>query len=286
MCGPRQLAELGLLGLELLLIFTAGEAAGLVNVREDGIRAACLLPDNLGRGRNRRRRLLQPFLQRGDKNFRGGKLAVAPVGGLDDVPWGVRCVGAAQRAFGGLDELGVELVVLPVVRRDAAHLLQFADTLLLLLPRQMQPEFHKKRAIVGVHFLEVGDAVQGGVEPAALGLAVDALDDRLAVPRAEENPDASAAGEGAPETPEFRAFALLVAQLPERMGGHAAGVEPLVQAVDQLAFARAVGAGYDEDDRKFPVAQVEVCLQQAGAQLGQRGIVGFFGQGVSQFGGV
>ena len=165
-----------------------------------------------------------------------------PVGGLDHVPGRGTAVRPADRALGGLGELVVQLEALPVGRRGVALLLQALERLFLLLFREVQAEFQEERAVIHQHRLKGGDAIELSVKLAAFDLVVDAVDDRVAVPGAEEDADAAAAGHGAPEAPVGRPFLLLVARLPERVRLDAARIEPFVQPVDQLAFAGAICA--------------------------------------------
>ena len=191
----------------------------------------------------------------------------------------------AQGALGDLGEAVIELVVFPVVGREAARLPEFLEPLFLRCLRQVQPQLHNQGAVCGEHVFKGFDPVERTVELAALGLAIDPVDDRCRVPGAEQDPDPAVTGQGAPESPEFRPLQFLITGTPEGVGGHAPRVEPFVQPVHQLAFAGSIRPGDDHDHGEFPAAQIQVGLQQPGAQLRQRGIIGFLRQGVAQFGG-
>jgi hypothetical protein len=77
-----------------------------------------------------------------------------------------------------------------------------------------------------------------------------------------------------PKTPHVRALVLLARGVPERGGGHAAGVEPLVQAVHQLALAAGIAAGDDDNHLPIGALQREMRLQQGRAKATETAFVG------------
>jgi len=88
----------------------------------------------------------------------------------------------------------------------------------LLLGADVDPELAQDDAALGELLLEfVG--LEVGPAPVLLGVeSFDALDERVAVPGAEEDPDAAPAGHRPPEAVIGRPLALLVARLQEGVG--------------------------------------------------------------------
>src|SRR5688500_3114799 len=119
----------------------------------------------------------------------------------------------------------------------------------------MEPELHEDDTIIGQHPFERADAFEFPAELALVTLAHHAIDDRACVPGAEEHADPTVTGHRPPESVEVRALGLLVAAIPEGVGHDATRIEPLVEAVDQLALPGAVGAGDDDDDLSLEAAE-------------------------------
>lgn len=154
----------------------------------------------------------------------------------------------------------------------------------LLLLGEVKPELHQQHAFVTEHLLEavhLGDAL---VELGLADGAERAVENGLAVPRAEEDADAPLRRQPLPETPHGRPRALLVAGLVERVRDDVARVHPLVEQVDGLALACAFDATDEYQHGELlllehPVLRGEQGLAQLRLLLLPGGFVDFVGDG-------
>src|SRR5208282_5860453 len=87
----------------------------------------------------------------------------------------------------------------------------------------------------------------------------------------------------APELPVWGPLPFLVAGVPEGVRLDAAGIEPLVEPVDELALAGPVGSGDYHDDRELLGAEVEMGLEDPRAKGGELRGVAFLGELLVQF---
>ena len=132
----------------------------------------------------------------------------------------------------------------------------------------MEPELEEHRAFGDQHALEAADAAQALLEARALVAAHDAAQDRIGVPRAEDDADLSLRRHRLPETPHLGAVALDVAQRAEGVGVDVARVHPFVEEVHGLALAGAVDAVHEHDDGERLVRKELVLrLEQLRAEL-------------------
>jgi hypothetical protein len=144
---------------------------------------------------------------------------------------------------------------------------QLLEALPLLLLGEVEPELDHQGPVLDQHPLELADAGQLLVQVRIRALAAEAMLDRLQVPAAEQHRDLAARWHGAPEAPIAGACDLLVGLVPERVGLYATGVQPLVEPVDHLAFARALHTGYQHDHARLAGPEAELGIEQRGAQF-------------------
>ena len=132
--------------------------------------------------------------------------------------------------------------------------------------RQVHPELQDQRAVIGECALEAGDALELLVEVGAVAAAVDTIEHRARIPRAQEQGDAAVSGQVPPVAPVLRPFGLFIRWL--RVGAclDPARVHPAVQQVDRLALSRAVDAGKDDDHRETRTNELLLDVEQFGAQ--------------------
>ena len=98
----------------------------------------------------------------------------------------------------------------------------------------------------------------------------------VGVPATRVDRHAAARRETAPVAPHGRALALLVGGLVKSKGLDAARVEPGVEEIDDLAFARGLVAGDDEQNGKRGVLERDLHLDERATQSGHAGLVVFF----------
>ena len=148
--------------------------------------------------------------------------------------------------------------------------IQALQTLLLGVLAHMQPQFDNQGAIVGQHALEHFDLLAVQVELAGVHASVNSRLCRLGIPRAEKDADLAACRQTPPEAPEVGARFLLVGVLPIGIGLDPAGIHPLVEPLDQRAFARSDQPRDNDDDGVIPLGQVELTLQQLLSQCSRQ----------------
>ena len=93
-------------------------------------------------------------------------------------------------------------------------------------------------------------------------------------------------GQAHPVAPPARPLPLLVGRRAEGVGVEPAGVEPLEQALDRLALARAVGAGEEHDDGHARLLQLALRLEQLEAQLRHLGLELLLADAATELGGL
>ena len=200
-----------------------------------------------------------------------GDAAVRFVFALDDEPRRFDRAGVAHRLFGGRDEAVVHAPVLPLLLRHAPSreriLLQLAQPPPLLILAKVHPELQDERAVGGERALELDDVIEPPVEVGFGAVAVDAIENRPRIPRAEEQPDAPFRRQIAPVAPVLRTLALFVRRVAERAGDDPPWIHPLAEQVHRLALAGAVDAGEDDDDREVrrarqPALNIEELLAE------------------------
>ncbi len=256
---PREEREPALRREEAVVVLGALELAAEVEAPDDVPAVDARRRERVSRGRGRGGlrggELREPAAERVEDCLPDGEGAVVGVLSLDDDPGRLGRARAPERPLGDLAEGVVEAEVLPVELRDPPPRLlllgESLEALLLLLLRQVEPELEDERPLGGEHALEADDLVAGVVELGVVRLSVGPPDDRLRVPRAEEDPHLPLGRELPPEAPHVRALELLARRLPERPRLDVPGVHPLVEEVDRLALAGAVHATDDDDDREL-----------------------------------
>ena len=139
---------------------------------------------------------------------------------------------------------------------------QCGQPLLLRLLRQMEPELQQQRAFVDQHALEPHDAFQRAGERVVADLAGDAVEDRVAVPGAEQDADAPLGRQGLPVAPHAGAFAFRFRHVAECRGQDVPRVHPFVQHVQRLALAGAIHAADDDQQREGGALQQLVLQHQ------------------------
>src|SRR5208282_1902447 len=94
-------------------------------------------------------------------------------------------------------------------------------------------------------------------------LAHDTIDNRIRVPRAEQNANVAFGRQRAPVAPHAWPLALLVGHLTEGMSKDVPRIHPFVEDIDGFTFACAIDAADDDNDRKALVLeQVVLRLKQ------------------------
>ena len=177
------------------------------------------------------------------------------------------------------DEAVVEVEVLPVeVRHPPARPPvpgQRPQARALLLAAQVEPELEDEGTLVRQHLLETEDLGHALVEVGAGRAPEDPVEDRLRVPRAEEDPERPLRGQRPPVAPHARPGALLVGRLPEGVGVDVAGIHPGVEEVHGLALAGTFHAP-DDGDHGEAALLVELVLrvEKRRAQPGLLALVG------------
>ncbi|MCY1291141.1 hypothetical protein D9M70_403180 [compost metagenome] len=283
-----QLGETPLFIGQLLLVAVLVEAERKI----EGIEQAAVVQAGHQRRGMRTGSVAAPGLQRGLQAFQedapDAQAAEIRVVALDHVPGRELAVGAAQHQFGGLDDLVVDLRLLPVEHADLPLVpgiaLQLLLTLLQLLLGEVEPELEDQRALVGEHPLGAHGLLDGLLHLAALQPPLDPADQHLAVPVAEEDADLPFRRQPAPEAPLRRPRQLLVGGQQKARHLDVARIEPLVEQLDRLALARALDAVDQQDHRKARLLlQLQLRLEQRGTQLDDRRLVGFLVDGVADF---
>ena len=192
------------------------------------------------------------------------------VDAFDDDPGRLNGAGAPERALGGRHELVIHLPVLPLALGHAPPgqliLLERPQPFLLFALPEVHPELEDEGAAVGQVALERGNSRQLPIELRDADSAVDAIEDGTRIPRAGEQPDATAWRQVAPVPPVLRPLALLVGGLMVGARHDPARVHPGVQEVDGLARTRAVDAGEDDNQRELRRRQLSLDFEQLRAK--------------------
>ena len=194
---------------------------------------------------------------------------------LDDVPRRLNRIGGADGAFGR----GPELRVVATAAGDFGNEFQvltliFRAATLLRPLAQVEPEFRDDRPIGRDGVFELDDPLQRPLVTRLADVGGSELNHRVGVPGTEHDRDATARGQATPEAPERRPVVVGVGLVPERVGLHEMGIEPLVQPGDHLAFAGAFDAGDEDDDGTLLCPREFLRRQQCGVQRGLPCIVG------------
>src|SRR5476651_2717025 len=130
-------------------------------------------------------------------------------------------------------ELIVDLEALPVEFGDAPTrvriLLQFLQTILLLLLAKVKPEFQQQDSFVAKHSLEADDLIQTLLQVHVIRLSHDPIHNRGGIPGAEDDSNLALGWEFAPEAPHRRALRLFVRGVAESSGLNMARVHPFVE---------------------------------------------------------
>ena len=217
-----------------------------------------------GRGRRRRRGPIEPLADRVQHRAPDHYAAVVRVGALHHRPRGLGGAGAAQRVLGALPEPVVVLEPLPIGLGDPPArrrvLLERGQPRLLRRLRQVEPELQHQHAVADQHPLMPRDRLQPLVEGRRLQRAADAVDDRLGVPRAEQDADVTFRGQCVPEPPHRRALAGVLVRRAEGVGVDVARVHPLVEQVHRLSLACAVDAA-DQHQHRELLAREQLVLR-------------------------
>ncbi|MNE54421.1 hypothetical protein D3C80_1491970 [compost metagenome] len=150
----------------------------------------------------------------------------------------------------------------------------------------MKPELEDQRTFIAEHLFQALGAIDRLVQPRILELAMDPPLQHLAVPVAEENPHAPLGREHPPVPPGRWPRQLFIGLLIERADLDQARVHPLVEHLDRLTLAGTFDAIDQNDHRKAALLlQFELRFEQRFAQGRDFGVVGFFVDGVIDFGG-
>ncbi len=144
---------------------------------------------------------------------------------------------------------------------------EFLEPAFLVRLRQVEPEFHDQGAVLGQHALEVDDAAEFRIQRRVVAQALETVLDRRQIPATEQDRDLATRRHGAPEAPVAWPFALLVAQFPKGERLNAAGVEPFVESIHNLALAGCLDTGDDDDHRRVAFLQFPLRLEQLGSQF-------------------
>ena len=249
------------------------------------------------RGRQRRRGLarhevaragIQALAQGVEERARDEEFAVARIGAVDDQPRRLARAGMAQRVLGHLAVAVVVLARMPVLLGDAPArariLLQRLEALALPVLREVEPQLDQQHPFAHQHRLETVDLVQALIEVGLLRHLVYALAHRVGVPVAEQDADAPARRQRAPEAPHEGTLGLLGGGRVEGQRLDVARVHPLVQEIDRLALAGPVDAVDQHHHGKgFRFEQIELRVEQLRTQLRLGGVVLVLVDLVAQF---
>ena len=218
---------------------------------------------------------------------RNRQASISFVDPFDDRPRRLHRAGPLQSALGGRDELVVHPPVLPLPLGHAPArqriLLELAQMLLLSVLPQVHPELEDQRTVVGERPLEAADAIELLVELRAAVAAIDTIEKRTRVPRAEEQAEAALPGEVAPVAPVLGTLALFIGRLAICACDDPARIHPLVQQIDGFSFACTVDSLEDDDDREPCVRQLPLRFEQLYPQRGNPRLVVLFGDRSSKF---
>ena len=144
---------------------------------------------------------------------------------------------------------------------------QFLESCLLARAREVEPELDQQHAFVGQHGFESIDLVEALVEPAWFDAFFDSSFDQPFVPVAKKNADTPLGRQHAPEAPHSRTLARFIARRIDRPCDDMARIHPLVEQIHRLALAGCIDAIDENDDGKISrLAQIELCVEQVGAQ--------------------
>ena len=176
------------------------------------------------------------------------------VAAVDDRPRRVRHVGLLDQPLGDVDEVVVPLPVAPLRLRDAPPrervVLERPQPRALRVPIEVHPELQDRPRRRRPACARRPRSAPSGAELGARRAAVDAVDERRTVPRAQEEADLAARRQRQPVAPERRALALVLRRFVERAVDDPAWVHPLVEQVHGLALAGAVDAAEQHDERE------------------------------------
>jgi len=205
---------------------------------------------------------------------------VTLVGRLDQGPGGVGGVRACEHLLGRLQPGVVLLVLLPFLLahppRHGRVALQLLESLLLLLPADVEPELDQDRAAVGQLPLEVADVVHRRAPLPGVGV-LHALVQHAPVPGMVEDDHLAGARQNVPEAPHPRVVAIGLRGLADHLDLEAAGIEGLDQAVDHFALARRVPALEEDHHRHAGGPRRTLRRPQTRLQLGVDLLVSLLG---------
>src|SRR5690606_35112165 len=126
---------------------------------------------------------------------------------------------------------------------------------------------YDQRAVGGQGPLEAHDLLQR-IVPVLWGrLAVARLQNRSAVPRAEERADASTRRPPQPEAPVGRALRLPLRRRRVGLRDEVTSIHPLEQLVEEVAFAGAIDTVDQHQHRQLGVEGLLLSFEQIGPQL-------------------
>ena len=233
---------------------------------------------------------IQAPAQRREQGAADEQRPIVGVRAIDDQPRRFAGAGGAQHVPGDLAIAVVLVVVVPVALGDAPArarvLLERLQPRLLPVLGQMEPELHQQHAFAREHGLEAADLVQALVELGLLAVLAHPLADRLGVPVVEHHADPAARRQRPPEAPHEGALGLLGGGRVEGPGLDVARIHPFVEQVDGLALAGLVHTvDQDHDGKLLELEQIELGIEQLGAQTRHRGAKAFVVGAVAEFGG-
>ncbi|MNX95577.1 hypothetical protein D3C86_1278560 [compost metagenome] len=236
------------------------------------------------------RRPLQCALQARQQNPPHGQTAIMGIRPGDHMPGCIDATGTAQHPLAILHEPVIGFRLLPVQRADAPAVQrvvgQRLEPCLHLLLGKVKPELEDQRTFIAEHLFQALGGIDRLVQSRILELAMDPPLQHLAVPVAEENPHAPLGREHPPVPPGRWPRQFFVGLLIERADLDQARVHPLVEHLDRLTLAGTFDAIDQNDHREAALLlQFELRFEQRFAQGRDFGVVGFFVDGVIDFGG-
>ena len=113
-------------------------------------------------------------------------------------------------------------------------------------------------------------------------LTLGALVRRAHQPADEERRPALG-GQRTPQPPQVRSLVLLVGGLGEHAGVDEAGVQPLIEAVDQRIGSQSVVTGDPDDHREVGITEVVLSVDQPHPKVRDCGLVVLFADLVTDF---
>ncbi len=271
---PGQLIELRLQRAQLRLISLPVEGPGQVELIEQSDPGAGYLRqlEMAGGGRQQLHggRLAEANLDGVQQGLADGEVPVVPILRLDQIPGRNPAVGMPDNMLG--DPLILMIIRmkpalfrqhLPAAAVIPGELLQAG---LLALLGEVEPELDDQCAIVDEHALEVHDAIEFGIHLGVVAQPPETLLDQGLIPTAEQDGELPTRGDGVPEPPVARSLAFLVGLVPKGEGTHAAGIQPLVEAVDDLSLTGPLDARDEDNHRDIGLQQLALHFQELGAQ--------------------